>query len=384
MRWSISLHHVKQGFPDMDTSPLVLYVNPAWRRGGLYSTLMYPFWGNPMVKESIFAKQFHDTYSFDTRYYGITDNIIFADMVFVPYAHNWLLQYDNDLFDECVRMARESKLPLLVDGIADVEYPIDIENSYVLRYGGYRFLSEPGRIQIPPLADDFLERYKSGKLEIRKKGEGRPSVGFAGWAVLSPMQYFRTIIKEIPIRLRSVIDSRYRACIKGVLWRQQAINVLKKSSRVEFNLLARNSFSGSQRTAQGDMRTLREEMVDTILQNDYTLDVRGDANDSTRLFEVLSLGRIPVIVDTERNFPLKDKVDYSSFALVVDFRDIDRLPERIAEFHKNISPGRFEEMQRNARDAYVHFFRIDVLTRSLVEELKSKLALPKSTPPSPI
>jgi glycosyltransferase involved in cell wall biosynthesis len=189
------------------------------------------------------------------------------------------------------------------------------------------------------------------------------------------MQYFRTILKEIPIRLRGIIDARYRACIKGVLWRQKAISVLKKSSLVEFNLLARNSFSGNQRTVQGDMHKLREEMIDTILQNDYALDVRGDANDSTRLFEILSLGRIPVIVDTERNFPLKDKVDYSSFALIVDFRDLKHLPERIAEFHKNISPERFEEMQRNARSAYVNYFRIDVLMRSIVEELEKHIFL---------
>jgi hypothetical protein len=349
---------------------LTLYVNPAWRRNGIHSPLMNPWWGNPIVEESIFAKQFFDTYSFDTKYYSITDDIAQADMVFPPYSHNWLLQYDNDLFDECVRVARESGLPLFIDGIADVEYPINIENSYVLRYGGYRFLPERGRIQIPPLADDFLERYKGGKLEVRKKGEGKPSIGFAGWAVLSPRQYLRTIIKEIPIRLRSIIDSRYRACIKGVLWRQEAIKILRKSPLLMFNLLVRTSFSANPKTAQGDMRKLREEMVDTILQNDYALDVRGDANDSTRLFETLSLGRIPVIVDTERNFPFSEKIDYSSFALIVDFRDIKHLPERIAEFHKNISPERFEEMQRNARDAYVKYFRIDALMRSIVEKLR--------------
>ena len=131
--------------------PLTFYVNPAWNHRGLYSPLMYPFWGNPMVKESIFAKQFFDTYSFDTSYYTVTHDIRLADMVFAPYAHNWHLLHEKELFDECVQVARESGLPLLIDGIADVEYPIDIKNSYILRYGGYRFLPERGRIQIPPV-----------------------------------------------------------------------------------------------------------------------------------------------------------------------------------------------------------------------------------------
>ena len=122
------------------------------------------------------------------------------------------------------------------------------------------------------------------------------------------------------------------------------------------------------------MIELQEQMVDTILQSDYALDVRGDANNSARLFEILSLGRIPVVLDTERNFPFSDKIDYSSFALVIDFRDIAHLSERIAEFHKNISPERFEQMQRNAREAYVRYFRVDALMRQIVEVLSSRLA----------
>jgi hypothetical protein len=89
----------------------------------------------------------------------------------------------------------------------------------------------------------------------------------------------------------------------------------------------------------------------------------------------MALGRIPVILDTECNFPFSDKIDYTSFALIVDFRDIKKLPELIAEFHKNISPERFEQMQKNAREAYINYFRVDALIRPIVEELRAKLSL---------
>lgn len=360
------------------TNRLRLYVDPAWRRWGIHSPLLNPWWGNPIVEASIFAKQLFDTYSFDTAYYTVTDDIQDADMVFAPYRHNWLLQFDTNLLAECIHAAQAAKLPFLIDGCGDVEHPFDVENAYILRIGGYRFMSERGRIQIPPLADDLLERCRDGKFTIREKGEGKPRVGFAGWAKLSPIQYLRTVIKEFPVRLRSISDSRYRACIKGVLWRQKAIGILRQSPLVRFHFRTRSSFSASHKTAEGDMQKLQEEMIDTILQSDYALDVRGDANDSTRLFEILSLGRIPVIVDTERNFPFSDAVDYSSFALIVDFRDIERLPERIAEFHKHISPERFAEMQQNARNAYVKYFRIDALMRPIIEELQAKMSSPKT------
>jgi glycosyltransferase involved in cell wall biosynthesis len=355
------------------TDRFTFYVNPSWRGRWIHTPLLNPWWGNPIGETSLYTKQLFDTYAFDTTYYTITDDITKADMVLLPYPHTWLLRHDAAFFKECVTTAQEAGLPFLVDGLGDIEYPIDIPNAYVLRYGGYRFLPEPGRIQIFPLADDLLERTRAGQLDIRKKGEGKPVVGFAGWAKLSRRQHIRTTIKELPVRLRGLFDERYRACTKGVFWRQKAIKILQRSPLVVFNLRARTSFSGSSKTAQGDQRELREQMVSTILESDYALDVRGDANDSTRLCEILSLGRIPVIVDTERNFPFSDKIDYASFALVVDFRDIEKLPERIAEFHKNISPEHFEQMQKNARDAYVKYFRIDALTRMILEEVKAKL-----------
>ena len=116
------------------------------------------------------------------------------------------------------------------------------------------------------------------------------------------------------------------------------------------------------------------EMVETILESDYALDVRGDANNSARLFEILSLGRIPVIIDTERNLSFSNKVDYASFALTIDFRDIGKLSQRIAEFHENISPFHFEEMQKNARQAFIHYFRIDAIMRHVVEEIRLKIS----------
>ena len=346
------------------------YVNPVWRRKGIHTPLLNPWWGNPNEEVSLFAKEMFDSYQFDTSLYTITDDIMKADIVLPPYRHNWLLQHNQPLLAECVRTAQESGLPLLIDGVGDVEFPLNIPNTYVLRIGGYRFIPEPGRIQIPPASDDLLERCAGGKLQIREKQEGRPVVGFAGWVHLHPLQTVRTVLKELPIRLRGLFDDRYCAMQKGVFWRRRALTSLKRSDKIVTNLKERVSFSGSAKTAESDMRVLRQELVDTILESDYALDVRGDANDSTRLFEILSLGRIPVIIDTERNFPFNDQLDYSSFSLIVDFRDIHRLPERVAEFHKNISAERFEQMQRNARAAYVNHFRIDALMPHIIRRMR--------------
>jgi hypothetical protein len=118
---------------------------------------------------------------------------------------------------------------------------------------------------------------------------------------------------------------------------------------------------------------LRREFIENLLESDYALDVRGDANASIRLFEILSLGRIPVILDTERNLPFSDKINYSDFSLIIDFRDLEKLPEKIAEFNKSISEEKYRDMQRLARAAYLQYFRVDALTRHIMKEIQKKI-----------
>lgn len=358
---------------------LLLYVDPAWRRSGVHTPLLNPWWGNPYDQSSVFAYQMFDTYSYDVSQYGITEHVEEAEAVLAPYRHNWLLLHDTSLLAECETAARAQNLPLLIDGTGDIEYPVTSPNTYVLRYGGYRFLPEHNSIHIPLTTDDLLERCRAGKLELRPKREGVPVVGFAGWTSLSLKQYVRTLAKEAPIRLRGVFDVRYRACTKGVLWRRRAISILQRSRLVALFLRTRDSFSANPKTATGNMEQLREEMVSTILESDYALDVKGDANNSARLYEILSLGRIPVIVDTERVLPFRDVVDYGSFSLIVDFREITMLPERIAAFHKQLSPERFIEMQKNARAAFVNYFRMDAATRLLVTALRERITASAAT-----
>lgn len=353
--------------------PLTLFVDPAWKRGGIYTPLLFPFWGNPIEEVSLFAKEMFDAFPFDTSVYTITDDISAADTVLAPYKHQWFLRYDKALLETCAAAAKDAGLPLLIDGIGDLEFPIGVPHAYVLRIGGYRFIPEERRIIVPPPSDDLLVRCREGKLSIRPKHEGMPTIGFAGWAQLTHMQWARTVLKELPIRVRGLFDKRYRAMKKGVLWRARAIDILRRSPLVSLNLKVRGSFSGSGKTAQMDMRVLREEFVHTVLESDYALDVRGDANASTRLFEILSLGRIPVVIDTERNFPCSDVLDYRQFCIIVDHTDIGRLPEIVAEFHRNVSPEQYEAMQRKAREVFVQYFRTDAQMRHIIRQLPAAI-----------
>ncbi|MEK7613190.1 MAG: exostosin family protein [Patescibacteria group bacterium] len=358
-----------------DPRKLVFFVSPAWRRAGFqHIPLLYPFWGNALDKERVpFQYALFERFGYDPAHYSITDREEEADLILMPYAHNLVLRFMPELLQECQAAAKRLHTLLLVDGVGDIEHPTP-PDALVLRYGGYRFSHTPNEIIVPPYADDLLELYCGGQLRLRQWRDV-PVVGFSGWASLTPLQEMKALLKELPDRLRGIFMSRYRAKQKGVFFRRKALSILRRSSKLMLHTMVRHSYSGHRDTMSSSADTLRREFVDNLLESDYGLDIRGDANASMRLFEILSLGRIPVVIDTERNFPLQEKLDYNSFALIVDFRELGKLGERIAAFHRSLTPEQFQSMQRRARDAFCNYLRTDALTPFLMEEVRKRAGL---------
>jgi hypothetical protein len=104
---------------------------------------------------------------------------------------------------------------------------------------------------------------------------------------------------------------------------------------------------------------VRREYLENIRDADYVLAPKGDANYSSRFYEVLSLGRIPVLLDTDAVLPMETTIDYSAFSLKVPYQDVDRIGDVIADFHESLSSERFLAMQAAAREAYETTLRYD-------------------------
>lgn len=352
---------------------LTIFVDPAWRRDAAHTPLLNPFWGGTSHKNSPFADEALSMYLFDVSHYRITDDISIADVVLFPFRYHVAHIHFADLLATAIDTARAHGKHIIIDAMGDIDYDISIPETIVLKYGGYRFAKKENEIFLPPFADDLLERYCDGKLSVRAKSK-KPVVGFAGWL---EAPFFRRIYwgaKDLPARLRGMVDGRYRADRKGIFFRRAAKRALDGSPAVATNILARTAYSGNVKTAAGNIETLRKEFVENALTSDLCLDIRGDANNSTRLFEILSLGRVPLIIDTERNFPFSDELDYRSFAITVDFRDIRKLPEIARAAYDAISDDVWRDMQVKARAAYVAWFRMDALTAHLIRSIRARLA----------
>lgn len=327
--------------------------------------LLFPFWGSAPKDSMPFQKAVFAKHNFDKFYYGLAGRIEEADYVLLPHNFwNFKKKYP-DLLSECVKEADKHKKPLLIDAQGDSASPINFKNAVILRTSQYRFRMKENEIMIPAYAEDLLESYFNGSLRLRRKS-ALPVVGFAGWADMPLKLKIKTFIKEIP--KRAVFK-------KGIYFRKKALAALEKSSLVKTNFMARSFHSAHTATAKGDMDKLRREFVNNMLESDYILCSKGDGNYSIRFYEALSMGRIPLFVDTECVLPLEDIINYKDFCVFVDWRDLENIDKILSDFHKSVSGDRFIEMQKRARSAFENYLRIDSFTKYLTEKLRSKLLL---------
>jgi hypothetical protein len=85
----------------------------------------------------------------------------------------------------------------------------------------------------------------------------------------------------------------------GFRLREKALRAFEGSSLVKTSFTRRSMNLGPPMagTSGSELRTaMRQEYVDSVFENSYSLCIRGAGNWSYRLFEALSAGRIPVLI----------------------------------------------------------------------------------------
>ena len=138
--------------------------------------------------------------------------------------------------------------------------PITINNLIVFRTSLYKSKQKPFEYGLPAWSIDF-KPYQTTRLHAPK-----PVVGFCGY-----LGHVETSI------------------------RQRTIDKLVKCSQIDTNFLIRNHFWGG---VPHDP-TIRGGYIKNMQNSDYIVCTRGSGNFSYRLYETLSMGRIPLFIDTD-------------------------------------------------------------------------------------
>ena len=203
-----------------------------------------------------------------------------------------------------------------------------------------------------------------------------PTVGFVGcaqytgdgvrvWRYLpipEPLLYWsacRFFVSKMRRGLRKKIGERLR---------EATLQAAERSPHLKTSLIRRNhwNFNLSEEQQVQEQR----EYIQNLQNNAYILCPRGAENYSFRLYETMSAGRIPVIIDTNMRLPDLGNLQWSDFSVIVPCSKIHHLGEIIQAFHDRLSQEEFDRMCQRSRAAFEYLLPHHFMLRYL-QQLRS-------------
>ncbi len=313
-----------------------------------YTEILYPNLGNK-ERETPFGEKIFD--DFIEPIVEIVDTAEAADYLCIPHNYNYIktkVEYLSGFME--LSETHSKKILIFFPGDSDEE--VLIPNSIIFRNSQYKHEMKDNEIIMPGFAVDLGKKYS---LLSRTKGE-LPTVGFCGWAS------YRRIKEWVSYGIYNLMESLvgHPARKKGLYFRRHALKFLKKSPKIISNFIIRSSYSLNSKTLTVDPAVARKEYVDNIKNSDFTLAPKGDGNFSVRFFESLSLGRIPLLIDTDCPLPHEDEIDYDTFILRVDQSKINELPQIVSDYYSSLTPESYLEKQKMCREVFEKYLKIDI------------------------
>ena len=137
-------------------------------------------------------------------------------------------------------------------------------------------------------------------------------------------------------------------CGHKIHGRDQYLNLFLNSD-IETNFILRNGF-----WAPGiDKLQARKEYIKNIDTNLFTFCYRGAGNFSYRFYDVMMMGRIPILIKTDSVYPFEDKYDLNAIGIVLEESDIKNknldLINIIKDYYETNKEKLYEIQQQNRK-----------------------------------
>lgn len=318
--------------------------------------LLYPNFGKAdRAGRNLFVEKAYDCFA--EPLVQVVDDPAQADFFLIPH-HFPQVRDDRAYLAEIASLAARHNKKIVVVNYGDAPCAVDLPNSVAFISSAYRYALRPNEVMMPAYAEDL---HGPGAFVPRPKGK-RPVVGFCGWSDFKNWKNaLGTWVGNTLVSARACLarDERILSEKKGLSFRREALETLKNEPGIETNFLIRKSYSGHAQTISLPPEQARREYVENLRDCDLALVVKGDGNYSYRFYEALSLGRIPLFVDTETPLPLADQIDYGSFLLTVRRAELPWIGALARDWWRGTTPEEVERRQLAARHAFTEYLRPD-------------------------
>lgn len=271
-----------------------------------------------------------------------------AGIWILPMSWNYYVDHGKvGLIRNVVKEGMQKGKEVIAFSTGDLTANVPFEGLTIFEASVYRSRNT-GAQAMPVFIEDYLEKYYGGKLVLREK-QSKPVVGFCGQASSGRLS---EIARSARLGLQrtswKVGVRRWEpATVEHTALRSRVLENLARSPLVQTNFVRRKKYKGGDAT--GGNSDLKTEFVQNIVESDYTVCVRGTGNFSTRFYETLCLGRIPIFVDTDCRLPFDDAIDWKKYCVWVDAAEIDSVDEKVADFHNSLTESGFKHVQAACR-----------------------------------
>ena len=132
--------------------------------------------------------------------------------------------------------------------------------------------------------------------------------------------------------------------------RYEILSILNNSNKIKTNFIIRKSFWADAEMTKDEARI---DYLLNLINNAFTICIRGAGNFSYRLYETLMMGRIPLIINTNQVFPFENIINYDTFSFRINYGE--NIEKSIYDIIENISDNTIISMQKKSREIWLEY-----------------------------
>jgi hypothetical protein len=324
-------------------------------------TKKYNFISSLFWKESISENSSID--SFKDQKFTLVGNHEDSDVFVLPLLWNYYI--DNNLIEGVGKLYQKSVIagkPFIIFSEGDFTANIPFPNVYIFQKSCYRSrdgLKGQKLFSIPPIISDYLSLYCQNEIQFREFSNN-PTVGFCGQSTGNYFDYIRrkSYLQYKRIKFKLGFEKWEPPPVEPSSYRNRILREISKNNEIKTNYLMRSRYRAGYRpkTKKDPFHPTRVEFIQNILGSDYTVCMRGGGNYSVRFYETLSLGRIPIFIDSDSPLPFEEFTNYKDYFICIKEDEMNNISEKILSFHRSFSSNEFKDYQKKCYDLWVSRF----------------------------
>jgi hypothetical protein len=314
--------------------------------------LLYPVWGEHVEavyrQAGVYAK-YNTVFN---SIFELVDDLKEADILLIPadYKH-YKKQQCLHLIDSIVQLAESERIPALLFFKSDDDSGIHIQSESLItfRTSFYKSTRRPKEYAMPVWSGDIVREVERLKLPA-EPFPADPIISFcgqvsrrSGWRGRIRFLEYMLIKRGFPgfFKRNEFLRRAFSELRKDVL------STFKSSRKLRTNFIERLEYFGGAWLGWGrfnveSYETSRRQYLENMISAPYVVCVRGGGNYSLRIYEAMSLGRIPLLIDTDCVLPWEDFVDWHNHIIRIPLCELEKAGEIVENWHNRHSREELE------------------------------------------